>query len=250
MPRKKLTAANWKMNKTVKESVSFINDFKESVKKIKNKEIVICPPFTSLFETNKIIKNANICLGAQNMHFEEKGAFTGEVSASMLKDAGCEYVILGHSERRQHFKETDEIISKKIKTALKNKIKVILCIGETLEQRENNETKAAIKFQLETCWKNVGNEEIKNIAVAYEPVWAIGTGKTATPQQAEEAHEFIRELLKRLYNGNISESIRIIYGGSVNEKNAKELLAMKNIDGALVGGASLDPKRFAEICNT
>ncbi|MBI2208760.1 triose-phosphate isomerase [Candidatus Woesearchaeota archaeon] len=267
MPRKKLIAANWKMNKSIPESVSFIDNFKNSIKSTKIKdfrdtenpkdfpvssknEIVICPPFASLNEVKKSIKGTKIKLGAQNMHFEEKGAFTGEISAPMLRDAGCEYVILGHSERRAYFDETDGIINKKIKAALKNKLKAILCIGETLEQRESNETKAVIKFQLENCLRSINNEEIKNIVIAYEPVWAIGTGKNATPEQAEEVHLFIRGLLKKLYNVDISENIRIIYGGSVNEKNAKELLAMKNIDGALVGGASLDPKSFAEICNT
>ena len=248
MARKKLIAANWKMNKNIEESVSFIKEFKILVEK-NNKDIAIVPPFTALIELKKNLNGTKIKLGAQNMHFEEKGAFTGEVSASILKDAGCEYVILGHSERRIYFDETDEMISKKIKMALKNKLKVILCIGENLEQRENNETKAIIKFQLENCLRNISNNEMKDIVIAYEPVWAIGTGKTATPEQAEEVHLFIRELLKKLYDGNISENIRIIYGGSVNEKNAKELLAMKNIDGALVGGASLDPKSFAEICN-
>ena len=248
MARKKLIAANWKMNKNIEESVSFIKEFKILVEK-NNKDIAIAPPFTALIELKKNLNGTKIKLGAQNMHFEEKGAFTGEVSASILKDAGCEYVILGHSERRIYFDETDEMISKKIKMALKNKLKVILCIGENLEQRENNETKAIIKFQLENCLRNISNNEMKDIVIAYEPVWAIGTGKTATPEQAEEVHLFIRELLKKLYDGNISENIRIIYGGSVNEKNAKELLAMKNIDGALVGGASLDPKSFAEICN-
>lgn len=250
MTRKALIAANWKMNKSIQEAVSFIKDFKESVKKIRNKEIVICPPFTSLFEVNKLIKNTNIALGAQNIHFEEKGAFTGEISASMLRDAGCEYVILGHSERRNYFDETDEIINRKIQAALKNKLKVILCVGETLEQRESNETKAIIKFQLENCLRNVSNEEIKNIVIAYEPVWAIGTGKNATPEQAEEVHKFIRELLKKLYDEKISNEARILYGGSVNADNVKELMKMKNVDGALVGGASLDHKTFSEICNS
>ena len=266
MPRKKLIAANWKMNKTIKEAVSFIKEFKSLVEK-NNKDIVIAPPFTALIEAKKNLDGTKIKLGAQNMHFEEKGAFTGEISASMLRDAGCEYVILGHSERRQHFSETDDLINKKIKTALKVKLKVILCIGETLEQRENNETKAIIRFQLENCLRNINNDvhekqgfsgrrkkivfssEMQNIVVAYEPVWAIGTGKTATPEQAEEVHKFIRELLKKLYNEKISNEIRILYGGSVNPGNAKELLAMNNIDGALVGGASLEPESFAEICN-
>ena len=247
MPRKKLFAANWKMNKSVQESVSFINNFKKSANKIKNKEIVICPPFTSLFEIKKLIKNSNIELGAQNMHQEEKGAFTGEISALMLKNI-CDYVILGHSERRQYFSENNELINKKIKTALKNNLKVILCIGETSQERKSNKTFAIIETQLKKCLYNINNNEIKNIIVAYEPIWAIGTGNNATPQQAEEVHLFIRNLLSKMYNENISSTIRIIYGGSVNANNIKDLMKMKNIDGALVGGASLDEKSFEEIC--
>ncbi|MBN4049179.1 triose-phosphate isomerase [archaeon AH-315-M20] len=246
MARKRLIAANWKMNKTIKESISFINNFKKLIEK--NNDIVICPSFTSLYEASRLLKNSYIKLGAQNMHYKEKGAFTGEVSAIMLKDVGCEYVILGHSERRLYFKETNELINKKIKAALKNNLKIILCIGETLEQRENNETNNIIKNQINTCLKNI--KDMKNIIVAYEPIWAIGTGKNATPKQAEEVHKFIRGLLSGLYDKNIGKSTRIIYGGSVNAKNMKDLMEMENIDGALVGGASLDPKSFAEICNT
>ncbi len=246
---KPLIAANWKMNKGIKESVSFINEFKNYVKGIKNAEILICPPFTSLFEVKKAIKDTNISLGAQNMHFEERGAFTGEISALMLKDAGCEYVILGHSERRQYFNETNEVISKKIKSALKNMLKPVLCIGETLEQRNNNETMKIIESQLAECLENINEQEVKNIAIAYEPVWAIGTGKNATPGQAEEVHKFIKELLSKMYNKKISDAARIIYGGSMKPENAKELLSMPNINGGLVGNASLDAKSFAEICN-
>ena len=247
MTRRKLIAANWKMNKTAQESVSFVNEFRELAKKIKN-EIVIYPPFTSLPELNKAIKNTNILLGAQNMHQEEKGAFTGEVSASMLKNSGCEYVILGHSERRAYFNESDELINKKTKAALKNTLKIIRCIGETLQQRESSQAMKTVESQLKTCLKNISNEEIKSITIAYEPVWAIGTGKTATPEQAEEMHKFIRQMLKKLFNEKISLETRIIYGGSVNESNAKALLSMEDIDGALVGGASLDAKGFAKIC--
>tara|TARA_B100000315_G_C14477415_1_gene541283 strand:+ start:189 stop:929 length:741 start_codon:yes stop_codon:yes gene_type:complete len=243
---KPLIAANWKMNMDTKSSVSFINSFKKYIKNIKNMEIVICPPFTLLNKINEAIKNTNIKLGAQNIHFEEKGAFTGEVSGLMLKDAGCEYVILGHSERRQYFNETNSMINRKIKSALKNKLKVILCIGESLKQRNNNQTMKIIKNQLLNCLNNI--KEMKNIVIAYEPIWAIGTGKNATPSQAEEVHKFIRELLSDIYNKNISKNIRIIYGGSVKPNNIKELMAMKNINGALVGNASLDAKSFAKIC--
>jgi len=244
----------------LKEAVFFINEFKALIKNartssginsidIKKNEIVICPSFISLNEVKKLIKNTNIKLGAQNMHFEEKGAFTGEISALMLKDVRCEYVILGHSERRQYFNETDSLVNKKIKAALKNKLKVILCIGETLQQRNNNKTMNIIKNQLTSCLKNTNKIEMKNIVVAYEPVWAIGTGKNATPKQAEEVHKFIRNLLLKKYNKNIAENTRIIYGGSVKESNIKDLMRMRDINGALVGTASLDAKSFAKICN-
>ena len=246
---KALIAANWKMNKGIKEAVSFVRDFKKLAKHAKNIDIAICPPFTLLFELNELLKNSGIKLGAQNMHFDEKGAYTGEISPLMLKDAGCEYVILGHSERRQHFKETDDLINKKVKSALKNKLKPILCIGETLEQRESNETMRIIESQFKNCLNNVDEKEMKNVIVAYEPVWAIGTGKNATPKQAEEVHKFIRSLLLKNYNKKISDNVRIIYGGSVKPENIKDLMKMKNINGALVGGASLDPKSFAQICN-
>lgn len=244
---KPLIAANWKMNKDIKEAVSFISEFKVLIKNIKNVEIVICPPFTSLHEAQKLIKNTKIKLGAQNMHFEKEGAFTGEISPLMLKSI-VEYIILGHSERRQYFNDSDVLINKKIKSALENKLKPILCIGETLEQRNNNETMETIKNQLMNCVKNISNEEMKDIVIAYEPIWAIGTGKNATPEQAEEVHKFIRGLLTDIYNKNISKNIRIIYGGSVKPNNIEELMAMKNINGALVGGASLDAKSFADIC--
>jgi triosephosphate isomerase len=203
MAMKPLIAANWKMNKDIKEAVSFINKFKNLIKNIKNTEIVICAPFTSLSEIKKLIKTTNIKLGAQNMHFEEKGAFTGEISGLMLKDI-VEYVILGHSERRQIFHETDDLINKKIESALKNKLKPILCIGETLQQRNNNKTMKIIKNQLKGCLKNVSNDEMKNIVVAYEPVWAIGTGKNATPEQAEEG-----------------TNLRIVEEGEAGEKGAE-----------------------------
>lgn len=246
---KSLIAANWKMNMNIKNSISFINFFKTYIKVIKNKEIVICPPFTLLNKINELLKNTKITLGAQNMYFEKNGAFTGEVSASMLKDIGCEYVILGHSERRQYFNESDSLINKKIKAALNNNLKPILCIGETLEQRENDQTMKIIKDPLLNCLKDIDDNKMKNIVIAYEPIWAIGTGKNATPKQAEEVHKFIRKLLTNNYNKNISKNIRIIYGGSMKPENAEELLKMPNIDGGLVGGASLDAKSFARICN-
>lgn len=233
---KSLIVANWKMNIGIKESISYINKFKTLIKNDKN-DIVICPPFTLLNTVKEQLKNTHIKLGAQNMYFEEEGAFTGEISASMLKDVGCEYVILGHSERRQIFGETDELINKKIKAALKHNLKPILCIGETLKQRGNNETMNIIKNQISCCLKNIKDD----IVIAYEPIWAIGTGKNATPEQAEEVHKFIRNLL--------SKNTKIIYGGSMKPENAQELLSMPNINGGLVGGASLDPKSFSKICS-
>jgi len=244
-----LIAANWKMNKGIKEADSFIKEFRGYFK-ANNKEVVICPPSTLLPYISGLIKNMGIKLGAQNMHFEDKGAFTGEISPLMVKDAGCEYVILGHSERRQHFNENDELINKKVKAALNHGLKPILCIGETLEQRESNITIKIIKSQLTECLKNINENEVRAIVVAYEPVWAIGTGKNATPEQAQEVHACIRKQLGELYGNAIASKIRIIYGGSVKPENSKELLSMKDINGALVGGASLDAKSFADICSS
>lgn len=245
---KPLIAANWKMNKSIREADSFIKDFKGYFK-ANNEEIVICPPFTLLQHLSGLINGGNIRLGAQNMHFEEKGAFTGEISPSMVKDAGCEYVILGHSERRHYFNEDDELINKKVKAALKYGLKPILCVGETLEQRESNATIKIIKNQLMGCLKNINENEVRTIVVAYEPVWAIGTGRNATPEQAQEVHSYIRKLLSDSYGSSVANKIRIIYGGSVKPENSKELLSMEDINGALVGGASLDAKSFAQICH-
>ena len=193
--RKPLIAANWKMNKTVSESISLINKLKSNLKKIKNKDVVVCPPFTSLDAASNLLKNSNIKLGAQNMYFENEGAFTGEISPIMLKNLGCEYVILGHSERRQHFKEEEDLINKKIKAALKNNLKIILCIGETLSERKQNKTKNKVKSQLEQDLKDVSDGDILKLTIAYEPIWAIGTGVNATPKQAEDVHLFIRNIL-------------------------------------------------------
>ena len=245
---KPLMAANWKMNMDMKEAVSFIDRFKVLIKNIKKNEIVICPPFTLLYEFKKLLNKTNIILGAQNMYFEEKGAFTGEISALMLKDIGCEYVILGHSERRQFFNENDRLINQKIKTALRHNLKPILCVGETLGQKTSNQTTKIIKNQLLNCLNTIDGSAMKNIVIAYEPVWAIGTGKNATPEQAEEVHKFIRGLLSSMYNQRVSNNTGIIYGGSVKESNIKNLMKMKNINGALVGGASLDAKGFGKIC--
>jgi len=249
---KPLIAANWKMNMDIKSAVSFIKDFKNHIKNTKDTEIVICAPFTLLYELKKLLNKTNITLGAQNMYFEKEGAFTGEVSALMLKDIGCEYVILGHSERRQYFNETDELINKKIKAALKNNLKPILCIGENLEQRKNNETMKIIKNQLTSCLNNINKNEMKSVVIAYEPIWAISKGdpkhKAATAEDAEEGHKSIRNIIADIFDEDTAKKTRIIYGGSMKPENSKELLSMPNINGGLVGGASLDAKSFAKIC--
>jgi len=250
----KLIAANWKMNKTVEESILFIKQFKKLIKNIKNVEMVICPPFTILYELEKQIKNSKIKLGAQNMHFEDFGAYTGEISPIMLREIGCEYVILGHSERREIFNEGDFLINKKVIAALKHGLKPILCVGENLEQREKNKTNEVIEAQLKNCLKNIDENQIKKINIAYEPIWAISKGdphhKAATKEDAEEGHNFIRYSIKKMFNEKISKKIKIIYGGSMKPENAKELLSMPDIDGGLVGNASLNAKSFAEIVNS
>ena len=245
---KKLIAANWKMNKTADEAVSFIKEFRKLVNNEKNVDVVICPPFTALNAVSDKLKKSNIKLGAQNMHHENSGAFTGEISPLMLKELGCRYVILGHSDRRE-MGETDLLINKKVISALNHQLVPILCIGETHEQRMKDETQDVLENQLIKCLQNV--EYIKNAVIAYEPVWAISRGnpsqKAATKADAEEAHLFIRKLIEGIYDEKTAKETRIIYGGSMKPENAKELLSMKNIDGGLVGNASLDAKSFAEI---
>lgn len=248
MLRKKLIAANWKMNKTIGESLRYIKEFKDLVKDIVDKEILICPPFTSLFAVSSEIKASNIKLGSQNIYFEDKGAFTAEISAEMLKEIGCSYAIIGHSERRNIFNETNEVINKKIKQALKNSITPILCVGEKGEEREAGNTEKVVEMQLKECLDGLDKENL-DIVIAYEPIWAIGTGKTATAEQAEEVHVFIRNLLEKMFDKEFAEKTRILYGGSVKPENAQELMSMENIDGALVGGASLDAKKFFDIIN-
>lgn len=246
--RKKVIAGNWKMNKNLGESISLFKEIKLASINLTGKvDVILCPPYTSLETGANLLKESLVKLGAQNMHFEESGAFTGEISASMLKSVGCEYVILGHSERRTIFKETDEIINKKIKKALSSSLKPIFCVGETLEERETNITEKVIQGQITGGLKDISENEMKDIIIAYEPVWAIGTGRNATKQQAEEVHIFIRNLIKNLYSSLISENITIQYGGSVKGDNSKELLSMPNIDGALVGGACLKADSFVEI---
>lgn len=246
--RKKVIAGNWKMNYNLQQSVVFIQQLKEEViKKERNCDIIICPNFTVLSEAKKIIKDTPIKLGAQNIYFEESGAFTGETSADMIKSTGCDYVIIGHSERRTIFKESDEIIKKKLKQALKNDLKPIFCVGETLEERDNGITNDVVKNQIEIGLDNISAEELQNIIIAYEPVWAIGTGKNATPEQAQEVHSFIRNLLSAEYGLILADKIIIQYGGSVKPDNAKDLLSQPDIDGALVGGACLKVDSFIGI---
>ena len=246
--RKTVIAGNWKMNNDLKESEKLIVELKNLLQNEKpNCDVIVCPPFTSLSEASKLVKGTVIKLGAQNMHFEDNGAFTGEISASMLKSVGCEYVILGHSERRHIFGESDEVINKKIKKALAAGLKPIFCIGELLEERENGTTNDVVKRQVLKGLDGISAEDMQNIIVAYEPVWAIGTGKTASPAQAQEVHEFIRDLIEIDYSLEVANDLVIQYGGSVKPDNAKELLSQKDIDGALVGGACLKADSFLGI---
>lgn len=247
--REKLIAGNWKMNKTLSDSKLLIEEIKEGVNKIRlqNVSVVICPPFTSLHIASELLKYSDIKVGAQNVFHKDFGAYTGEISAPMLKDIGCEYVIIGHSERRQYFNETNHLINLKVKNALKNNLKVILCVGETLEERENNVHIKIVDEQITLGLKEVSKEAMGNVIIAYEPVWAIGTGKTATPDQAEEMHKEIRTSLSNLYGEEIAAQTLILYGGSVNENNSKNLFMMPDIDGGLIGGASLKAESFLKI---
>jgi len=248
--RQPVMAANWKMNKTSKEALEFVKEFKSGLSKgnKNNAEIVICASFTSLPCLQLELKGSGIGLGGQNIFYEKEGAYTGEVSALMIKEF-CEYVILGHSERRHALGEKNEIVSKKTRTALAEDLKVIFCVGETLNERESNITWKIIEEQLRKGFNGIDKEQALNIIIAYEPVWAIGTGKTATPKQAEEAHSFIRKLIAEIFDEDYSEKTRILYGGSVKPENVKELMSQPNIDGALVGGASMNPESFLRIVN-
>jgi len=237
-----MIAANWKLNKTIGETEDFINSFIPMVKEITDIDIVLAPPFTSLYTASGLLKGSNIKLAAQNVFYEENGAFTGEISASMLQSAGCSHVIIGHSERRQYFSETDEVVNMKLKTSRNNDLDVILCIGETLEEREQEITFDVLNRQLTGSLTGV---ELNGITIAYEPIWAIGTGRTATPEQADEVHTHIREWLVKYGDG--ADDVRILYGGSVKPDNTESLMAKPDVDGALVGGASLKPDSFAGI---
>lgn len=246
--RKKIVAGNWKMYKDKNETIELVSQLKEKIKEnTPDVEIVICPPFTSIELAGELIKNSIIHLGAQNMHAEVEGAFTGEVSAKMLKSFGVEYVILGHSERRSYFKESDDFINQKIKRAIEFNLKPIFCLGETLEEREAGKTFKVVENQLMSGLAGISRFELENIVIAYEPVWAIGTGKTATPEQAQEVHSFLREMLARIYDSEISNRVKILYGGSVKPENARDLFKQPDIDGGLIGGACLKADSFYQI---
>lgn len=247
MKRLPFIAGNWKMNKTVTEALELVRELKVALQGVEGVEVAIAPPFTALSPVAQELKGSAIRLAGQNLFWEEKGAFTGEVSPVMLKEVGCEYVIIGHSERRQYFGETDETVNRKLKAALQHGLKPIFCIGETLEERETGRTIQVIERQLEGGLKGLDGKGIEEMVIAYEPVWAIGTGRTATPEQAEEVHRFIRQGLERRYSKRVSEVIRIQYGGSVTPENIGGLMAQADIDGALVGGASLKADGFSRI---
>lgn len=247
MERLPFIAGNWKMNKTVEEATGLVRELKTSLSGVKDVEVAVAPPFTALYSVSQELMGSSIRLAAQNVFYEEKGAFTGEISPLMLKAIGCQYVIIGHSERRQFFGETDETVNRKMKVALTHGLNPIFCIGETLKEREEGKTFSVIRRQIEGGLQGLGENEMKGVVIAYEPVWAIGTGKTATPEQAEEVHRFIRERLEKLYSPEIARGVRIQYGGSVTPENIRGLMGQEDIDGALVGGASLKAESFSRI---
>ncbi len=246
--RNKIIAGNWKMYKDINETTELINGLKSKLATLPNGvKVIVCPPFTSLAIAQQLLKDSSIAFGAQNMYPEDEGAFTGEISPKMLKAVGCTYVILGHSERRQYFGETNESINKKAKKAIASGLIPIICVGETLEEREKNITDQIVTVQVKGCLKDIPAAEVEKLIIAYEPVWAIGTGKVATPQQAQDVHQLIRKLIGQMYSWATAEKVVIQYGGSVKPENAKELLHQPDIDGALVGGACLKADSFAAI---
>jgi triosephosphate isomerase len=246
--RKKIIAANWKMNMTQGESAQFVEAFLREVGEINDVEVVIIPPFTAIPKVSEALGRAhNIKLGAQNMYWEKSGAFTGEISAPLLRDLFVHYVVLGHSERRTLFGETDEMVNRKVHAAHEGKLRPIVCVGETLDQRDKGDVEKILSTQLRGSLADLTPKQLQESVIAYEPVWAIGTGRNATPQQAQEAHAFIRRTLSEMADDGTAERVRIQYGGSVKPENARELMSQADIDGALVGGASLDPRSFAQI---
>ncbi len=245
--RKKIVAGNWKMNLTFPEGKALVEALKKNLSDIEKSDVVVCPPFPYLRALADILKGTRIGLGAQNMFFEERGAFTGEVSAEMLLSVGVQYVIVGHSERRKYFGETNEIVNRKVKRALVSKLIPIMCVGETLDQREKGETEQVVSTQVREGLFELTAADVERVIIAYEPIWAIGTGRTATPTQAVEVHKLIRAVVKEKFNGDVAEHLRIQYGGSVKPDNAESLLGEPEIDGALVGGASLKTDSFEAI---
>ena len=245
--RKPMIAGNWKMYKDLDEAVELTNGIKREVLDIENVSIVLIPPYVDINIVGEMLIDTNISLGAQNCFWEDEGAFTGEISAKMLKNAGCAYVVIGHSERRKYFGETDETVNKRIKAAIDNGLIPIVCVGETLEEREAGKTMDVVKTQVTGALKGFSGEYIGSLVIAYEPVWAIGTGRTATPGQAQEVHLMIRGLLEELYSEALASGKCILYGGSVKPENIEELMREKDIDGGLIGGASLKSDSFADI---
>jgi triosephosphate isomerase (TIM) len=245
--RKLIIAGNWKMNKTVAEALALVGDLKLELANVKEVDIVVCPPFTALCEVSKAILDSNLRLGAQNLSEHNSGAYTGEICAGMLKEFSVRYVILGHSERRLFQKESDALISKKALAAHAASLKPIVCVGETLDERVANQTEKVLETQVRGSLSGLSKGQMEETVVAYEPVWAIGTGKTATTAQAQAAHAFIRRQLAKLFDETVARRVRIQYGGSVKPANARELMSQPDVDGALVGGASLEPRSFADI---
>ncbi|HOZ21862.1 MAG TPA: triose-phosphate isomerase [bacterium] len=245
--RKRIIAGNWKMNKTVTEAAELARAVVGQMTAATETDVVLCPPFTDLTAVAAAIAGTPVKLGGQNLHWEEKGAFTGEISAAMLISAGCNYVIIGHSERRQYFGETDETVNLKVKAALKAGLIPILCVGETLAERQSDETAVVVERQVRAALDGLSDAQVAGLVIAYEPVWAIGTGVVATTAQAQEVHALIRTLVGKLYNVQVAAALRIQYGGSMKPDNAGQLLAQKDIDGGLIGGASLDARSFLDI---
>jgi len=245
--RKPIIAGNWKMHKTIGEAIELVNGLKRELYDVTEADIVVCPVYTALADVSEALEASNIAVGAQDMFWEEQGAFTGEISAAMIKDTGAKYVIIGHSERRQYFNETNETVNKRAKAALATGLTPIICVGETLEQREANKTLDVIKDHIQGGLSGFSKEDLLKCVIAYEPVWAIGTGKTATPEQAQEVHAYIRGLLAELFDQSTADAVRIQYGGSVKPENVTALMAQADIDGGLVGGASLKVDLFTQI---
>ena len=244
--RKKVVAGNWKMNKSITDAADLASGISMELAECREVDVVLCPPFTALRTVGEVIGDTSIKLGAQNMHWEGNGAYTGEISANMLRDLYCHYVILGHSERRGYFRETDEIVNRKVRAAISANLTPIVCVGENLEQREAREMREVVRRQLEGSLAEVG-AALKDVIIAYEPVWAIGTGRVATPEQAQDMHAFIREVLSDMGGKDLAQSVRIQYGGSVKPSNAVELFGQADIDGGLISGAALEARSFVEI---